>query len=77
MGWGLYFIEKVWKKPLYIVNAASQAYALLLTIIWIVKEEPKLGTVVSGPFVLGFGQAVVALMEDWAESKLARQGSER
>lgn len=69
-GWGLNFVEKVDETPIRIVHLASIMLGTVFFIIWGSTKAPKIGTVLSGPAVIGLGQSVVALMQKWGESNL-------
>lgn len=63
-------MEKVDETPIRIVHLASIMLGTVFFIIWGSTKAPKIGTVLSGPAVIGLGQSVVALMQKWGESNL-------
>ena len=51
--------------------------AILVTILWCVKDEIKLGSFLPGVLVIGTGQSIAGLLQRWAEYNLDEQGKEK
>ena len=64
------FKEKVWSLPIVVVQILSTISAILLTMIWCVHNEIRVGSFLPGVLVICVGQSIAALLQKWAESNL-------
>jgi hypothetical protein len=70
-------VEKVHETPIRIVHLASILLGSVFLIIWSLTKAPKIGTVLSGPAVIGLGQSIAALMQKWGESNLGETSEKK
>ena len=68
------FKEKVWSVPIVAVQILGIIAAIVVTIVWCVNDEIKVGSFVPGVLVICIGQSIAALLHRWAESNLDEQG---
>ena len=73
-GWGLIFKEKVWSPPIVAVQIVGIIAAIVMTVLWCVTDEVKVGSFLPGLLAIGTGQSIAALLQRWAESNLDEQG---
>ena len=64
------FKERVWSLPIVAVQILSTIAAIVLTVIWCVYDEIRVGSFLPGVFFIGVGQSIAALLQRWAESNL-------
>lgn len=72
-GWGLMFKEKVWSLPIVAVQISGIIAAIVVTVLWCVDDEIKVGSFLPGVLVICTGQSIAALLQRWAESNLDEQ----
>ena len=52
------------------IQILSIIAATVLTLIWCVKDEIRVGSFLPGVLVIRVGQSIAALLQRWAESNL-------
>lgn len=52
------------------VQIAAIIAAIVLTLIWCIKDEISVGSFLPGVLVISVGQSIAALLQKWAESNL-------
>ena len=67
------FKEKVWSLPIVAVQVLGIIAAIVVTVIWCVYDEIKVGSFLPGVLVICTGQSIAALLQRWAESNLYEQ----
>ncbi len=68
------FKEKVWSLPIVAVQILGIIAAIVVTVIWCVYDEIRVGSFLPGVLVICTGQSIAALLQRWAESNLDEQG---
>ncbi len=67
------FKEKVWSLPIVAVQISGIIAAIVVTVLWCVDDEIKVGSFLPGVLVICTGQSIAALLQRWAESNLDEQ----
>ena len=67
------FKEKVWSLPIVAVQISGIIVAIVVTVLWCVYDELKIGSFLPGVLVICTGQSIAALLQRWAESNLDEQ----